>query len=97
MLIITKHFFTDQISLKLKCGVDEYLCRPCVGAKNVNWFCRRLFNDTVYMEFRVCFTIAKYENDIFSLCESSNEFIDAFCHSKIHFHQTGGLKLNKKC
>ena len=31
-----------------------------------------LFNDTVYMEFRVYFTIAKYENDIFSLYKTSN-------------------------
>ena len=42
----------------------------------------RLFNDTVYMEFRVCFTIAKYENDMFSLFETSNVFIDAFSIQK---------------
>ena len=28
-----------------------------------------------YMEFRVCFTIAKYENGMFLLCETSNAFI----------------------
>ena len=37
------------------------------------------------MEFRVCFAMAKYENDMFLLCETSNAFIDAFCYSKIHF------------
>ena len=53
--------------------------------KTVKVFWRRLFNDTVYMEFRVCFTIAKYENGIFSLCETSNAFIDAFRYSKSIF------------
>ena len=43
------------------------------------------------MEFRVCFTVPKYENDMFSLCETSYAFIDAFCYSKIHFHQSISL------
>ena len=30
----------------------------------VNTFWKRLFNAIVYMEFPVCFTIAKYENDM---------------------------------
>ena len=47
------------------------------------------------MEFRVCFTTAKGENDMFSFCETSNAFIDAFCYSKIHFHQSGPFKLIK--
>ena len=47
------------------------------------------------MELRVCFTIAKYENDMLSLCEKINVFIDAFCYSKIHFHQLGPFKLIK--
>ena len=49
------------------------------------------------MEFPVCFTTAKYENDMFvislSLCETSNAFIDAFCYSRIHFHESGPFKL----
>ena len=50
------------------------------------------------MEFRICFTCstAKYENDMFSLYEISNEFIHAFHLSKIQIHQSGplnGLKL----
>ena len=44
------------------------------------------------MEFRVCFEMAKYENDTFSLCETSHAFIGAFCYSKIHFHPSGPLK-----
>ena len=44
---------------------------------------------------QVCFTIAKYENDIFSLYETSNAFIHAFCHSKVHFQQSEPLKLIK--
>ena len=47
------------------------------------------------MKYRVRFTIALYENDIFSLCETPNAFIHAFCHSQIHFHQRGPLKLIK--
>ena len=30
------------------------------------------------MKFRVCFTLAKYENDMLSLCETTNVFVDAF-------------------
>ena len=57
------------------------------------WKC--VFNSTVYMEFRVWFTIAKYENDMVSLCETINVFIDSFCYYKIHFHQLGPFKLIK--
>ena len=44
------------------------------------------------MEFRVCFAIAMYENDMFLLCETSNAFIGAFCYSKIHFHPSGPFR-----
>ena len=47
------------------------------------------------MEFQVCFTFAKYKNDMLLLCETTNVFNDAFCHSKIHFHQLGPFKLIK--
>ena len=47
------------------------------------------------MEFQVCFTFAKYENDMLSLFETTNVFIDVFCTSKIHFHQLGPFKLIK--
>ena len=47
------------------------------------------------MEFQVCFTFAKYENDMLSLCETTDVFIDAFCSSKIHFYQLGPFKLIK--
>ena len=47
------------------------------------------------MEFRVGFTIAKYENGMFSLCETSNGFIDASCYSEIHIHQLGPFKFIK--
>ena len=81
----------DQILLKLRCGVDEYLCFSHAGTKAsislVNMFLRHLFNDAVCVKFRACFTIANYENNIFSLCETSNAFIHALCHSKMHFHQ----------
>ena len=44
------------------------------------------------MEFRVCFAMAKYENDMFLLSETSNAFIGAYCYSKIHFHPSGPFK-----
>ena len=47
------------------------------------------------MEFRVCFTIAKYENHMLSLCETTNVLIDAFCYFKILFHQLRPFKLIK--
>ena len=47
------------------------------------------------MKCRVCFALANYENDTLSLCETTNEFIDAFCYSKAHFHQLGLFKLIK--
>ena len=45
------------------------------------------------MEFQARFTFAKYENNMLSLCETTNVFIDAFCNFKIHFHQLGPFKL----
>ena len=75
-------FISNQILLKLKCDVDEYLFFPCVGIKHIKTNGKRvleaLINATVGMEFQVCFTLAKYENDMLSLCETSNVFIDAF-------------------
>ena len=53
----------------------------------------REFNATVCMEFQARFTFAKYEHDILSLCETTNVFIDAFCNSKIHFHDQEPFKL----
>ena len=40
-------------------------------------FWKRLFNVIVNIEFPVCFTIAKHENDMLSSCETTNVFIDA--------------------
>ena len=36
--------------------------------------------------------MAKYENDMFLLCETSNALIGAFSYSKIHFHPSGPFK-----
>ena len=56
---------------------------------------KRQFNATFYTKFRVSFTLAKYENDMLSLFETTDVFIDAFCYFKIHFHQLGSYKLIK--
>ena len=45
------------------------------------------------MKFRVCFTLAKYENDMLSLCETTNVFIDPFLLFQIQFHQLRSFKL----
>ena len=47
------------------------------------------------MLFRVCFTLAKYENDMLSLCETTNVFIDPVLLFQIQFHQLGSFKLIK--
>ena len=49
------------------------------------------------MEFRACFTGAMFENDMLSLCKTTNVyvFINALCYSKIHFYQLGPYKLIK--
>ena len=52
-----------------------------------NEYRKRLFNATVYMEFRLWFTIAKCENDMLELCETNNVFIDAFMLFKNPFLQ----------
>ena len=77
----------DWISLKLQYAMDNYLFLPCTSTQytpmqSLNRFLRHLFNGTVQMEFGVCFSIAKYKNDIFWLFETSQMII-----SIIHFHK----------
>ena len=48
--------------------------------QSVNLFGRHLFNGTVFLEFRVCFTIAKCENNFHYLRHPRSLF------SKINFH-----------
>ena len=57
--------------------------------RTVNGFWKCLFNGTVFVEFRVCFAMAEYENDMFLLCNTSDACIFAFCYSKIHLHPSG--------
>ena len=93
MLTVIKYFFSDQILLKLTCSVDENLCLP--SRRTVNGFWRRLFNDTVYMEFRVCFTTEKHENDMFSLCETCPmRLLICFAIPKSIFISQDGHRLN---
>ena len=62
--------------------IDEYMYLPCVGTKlikpNGNQVLEGFFNATVYMKFQICFTFLKFENNMLSLCETTNVFIDAF-------------------
>ena len=61
----------------------------------LNEFWKCLSNATDYMEFRVCFTFAKYEKIGCRYVRQPNVFIDAFFYSKIHLHQLGPFKLIK--
>ena len=61
----------------------------------VKRFWKRIFNPAVYLKVQVCFTLAKYENDMLSLCETSNVFTDAFWLFQDPFHQLGSFKLIK--
>ena len=76
------------------------MCLQCVGTNHIKANGKRVLEAflilkyTVYVEFRVCFTYAKYENDMFSI-ETSNAIIDALCYSIIHFHQSVPFKLIK--
>ena len=54
----------------------------CVGAKHIKAKVKRVLEALIqrygYMKFRVCFTLAKDEIDMLSLCETTNVFIDTF-------------------
>ena len=65
--------------------------------RTVNGFWKCLFNGTVYVEFRVCFAMAKYENDMFLLIETSNAFIGAFAIPKFIFIRQDRLNRLKQC
>ena len=41
------------------------------------------------------YNLANYENDMLSLCETTNVYIGAFCYPKTHFHQLVSFKLIK--
>ena len=75
-------FIYDQILLKLKCDVDEYLYIPFVSTKHIKANGKRVFEALIQRYcphgIRACFAFAKYENDTLSLCETTNVFIDAF-------------------
>ena len=65
---------SDQISRKLKCGVDENMCH--VHEQETSVQSVNIFGDGFSM------ILSKISNilSIISLCETSNEFINAFCN-----------------
>ena len=46
------------------------------------------------MGFRVCFTLAKYENDTLFLCEITNVFIDAYLLFQNPFSSVRAVKID---
>ena len=61
----------------------------------VNELRKRKFNVTFYMEFRVCFTFAKYETIRCLDVRQPMCLLIHICYSKIHFYQLGPFKLIK--
>ena len=87
-----KILITDQVLLKLYCGIDKYLYLPSVGTKHIK------ANDKQGFEaFLQCYCLEGILSVLYkckvwngykcmlSLCETTNVFIDALCYSKIHF------------
>ena len=60
--------------------------------KRVFW--GRLFNDTVYMKFRVCFTMQRTKTIYFRYVKHHAYFM-LFPHFKIYSHHSGPFKLIK--
>ena len=52
-------------------------------------------NATVYMEFQVCFTFAKYEAIRCLYVRQPMRLVVHICYSEIHFYQLGTFKLIK--
>ena len=64
----------------------------CINAIGKD-FWRPVFNVSMYIEFQIFFSIAKYSNARFSLCETLHEFVHGFCFfTKVHFKQYGPQK-----
>ena len=82
------------------------MCFPCVRKKHikangkgltVNRFWKCLFNGTVYVEFRVCFAMAKYENDIFCYVRQPMHLLVLFAILKSIFIRQDRLNRLKQC
>ena len=76
-------FISDQILLKLECYVDEYLYLSCEGTKLKTAYGKGVAEVFFFLRFGLhgipsMFFIATYENDLLSLCETTNVFIDAY-------------------
>ena len=84
-------FISDQILLKLKCGVDEYLCLPCVGTKhtkaNSKWVLEAcgVFNILSTPNFEYALQLQSTKNNMFLLCETSNALLMLFAIPKSIF------------
>ena len=66
--------------MKLECEVDEYLHFPCVGTKQIKANGKRVLEALIqrYCLHGIPSILAKYGNDMLSLCETTNVFIYAF-------------------
>ena len=67
-LIVIKYLFlSDQILLKLECGVDEYLCLPGIERKHIKANAKRGLEASIQCYCVQGFRgIAQYENGMFS-------------------------------
>ena len=90
MPIVIKTYYCSKLSKTQVCRRRASVPSTCVNKKhqcNRLTFLSRVFNDTVHIEFRICCSIEKYENASFSLSETSNDYIHAFCFTKVHLQQ----------
>ena len=70
---------------------------PCVGTKHIKANGKQVYSillSTWNSEYALQLQ-SMIDNDMLSVCETTHVFIDAFCYSKIHFHQLGPFKLIK--
>ena len=77
-----KKVISYQFFLEFYCDVDEYLYFLCVCTNHIKANGKDVLEALIQRyclhEIPSMFTFAKYENDMLSLCETTNVFIDDF-------------------
>ena len=91
----------DQIAQKLECGVNEYLCFPCVGRKHIMANGKQVF-EVFFQWYYLCGIPSMLCNGnvrkrYFLLCETSNLFLVLFDISKSIYIRQDRLNRLKQC
>ena len=93
-------FISDQILLKLKCDLDDYLYFPCVGTKHIKANGKRVLEALIQRFFlHVIPSIFLNLQSMKTICccyvRQPMCLLMLFCNSKIHFHHYGPFRLMK--